>query len=79
MTHLSTELAGRSGTPIRQWLRSRMEECTRCSQCDHPVKPWDSSCSTCGQASPARLPTSATVYLVLGYVLLSLIFLILAF
>jgi hypothetical protein len=79
MTHLSTELAGRIGTPIRQWLRSRMEECTRCSQCDHPVKPWDSCCSSCGQADPSRLRPSAAAYLVLGYVLLSLIFLNVAF
>lgn len=79
MTHFSSELAGKIGTPIRQWLRSRMEECTRCSQCDHPVKPWDSCCSSCGQADPSRLRPSAAAYLVLGFVLLSLIFLILTF
>jgi hypothetical protein len=81
MTHLSFELAGRIRDVIKQWLLRRMHECVHCCQCEGAVTPWDSFCPICGQRNPARLSSSAAVYLVLGFVMLAIVVpaLILAF
>ena len=73
MTHTIYKIAGRIFSSIKRWLRSRMQECIRCSECENAVSPWASHCPTCGQANPARVSATAGVYLALGIVLLTVI------
>jgi hypothetical protein len=64
MTHW--ELAGRAGASARQWFHERLEECVHCRECNGAVTPWDLRCPHCGQEHPAKVSTSAAVYLVIG-------------
>jgi hypothetical protein len=73
MTHLGSELAGRVRGSIKQWFHSRMHECVHCCQCGGAVTPLDSCCQVCGQKDPSRLTASAAMYLVLGFVLLTIV------
>lgn len=46
-----------------RWLQNRWQECVRCSECDQPVLPFDTLCSNCGQAHPAKISAWAGIYL----------------
>jgi len=79
MKKSNSELVGRVRTSIKQWFHDRLRECVRCCDCESAVTPWDSHCPSCGLENPARVSASAVVYLVLGFVLLTMILLIVAF
>ena len=71
MTHSSYRIAGRIFSSMHHWLRSRMHECIRCSECESAITPWASHCPTCGQVNPARVSATVGIYLAFGFVLLT--------
>ena len=73
MTHLSSEFAGRIRSSVKQWFQNRMQECVHCRQCKGAVTPWDPYCPNCGQTDPVRIASSAVAYLVIGFVLLTVV------
>lgn len=73
MTHSGSELAGRMRDGVKVWLHDRLQETVHCCECESAVTPWDRHCPICGQENPARVSTSAVVYLVLAFVLLAAI------
>ena len=72
MTHSTSDLPARVRVSIVRWIQSRMQECTRCRECETEITPFASHCPKCGQANPARVSTSAVVYLAIGFVFVML-------
>ena len=66
MSHSSSTLSRRVLNEIQNWLQSRLRECASCSQCEEPVMPLDTLCPNCGQANPAKLSITTSVYLASG-------------
>jgi hypothetical protein len=71
MSHSDHDAAGRIVSSMMHWFHSRIQECIRCSACENAIRPWASHCPICGQANPARVSPTASIYLVLGFVLLT--------
>jgi hypothetical protein len=70
MSHPSTRLSTRIPNSVKLWFARRMHECGHCSECESEIHPFESYCTTCGQANPAKLSISAPVYTVTGLVVL---------
>jgi hypothetical protein len=72
MTQAGTGWSDRIRSSIAQWIRSRMQECIRCSGCENVVFPFVAYCSKCGQANPTKISISTAVFLVVGFLLIML-------
>ena len=70
MPHISFGFVGGWRNAIVRWLQARVQECGHCAQCQGKVMPFASHCPNCGQANPAKVSTSAALYLAVGLVLL---------
>ncbi len=46
-----------------RWLRTHGRECFQCRACDRQVGPFESTCSHCGAANPARITLSPATIL----------------
>jgi hypothetical protein len=56
---------------IELWIRNRLHECVRCRGCQSEVSIFEPYCPRCGQAYPARVSTTAVVYLAIGFAFLT--------
>ena len=72
MNHPIAGIPSRVRSSIEQWLESRKQECIHCHGCGSEIAPFDSHCPKCGQGNPAKVSTSAGVYLAAGIAILTL-------